>query len=181
MIRLADRLYSDAVLDLLTTISSIVPRHVSQTTLPQLFTSLPDKAPSRTAEAERIKYWRTLSFLKRLCIQSDLFEMLVVRLSTKLDLICVPATGAMVEDDHEPSAAYAHALLRTLADTFTKKVELGHADVSKYIDRLVPRLYNLHIYSAMVSNGDYLVATDPRLVSVSAEVITLVLQTTPAQ
>ena len=83
--------------------------------------------------------------------------------------------------DHEPTAAYAHSILRTLADAMAKKVELGHPDTSKYADRLLPRLFNLHIYSALVSGGDYLVATDPRLVSVSAEITSLVLQTLPAQ
>ncbi|KAI0339641.1 ARM repeat-containing protein [Trametopsis cervina] len=168
---------SDAILDLLTTVSSISPRHVSQTTLPLLFSSLPDQAPPRTADAERLKYWRTLSFLKRLCVQSDLFEMLVIRLSTKLDFICVSNDDKSLDSDQEPSAAYAHSILRTLADAVAKKVELGHADVSKYVDRLVPRLYHLHIHSSLASNDHQLIAIDPRLLSVSAEIITLVLQT----
>ncbi|KIP04531.1 hypothetical protein PHLGIDRAFT_191607 [Phlebiopsis gigantea 11061_1 CR5-6] len=173
---------SDAILSLLASVSAIAPRHVSETTLPLLFTSLPDIAPPRTAESERLKYWTTLSFLKRLCIQPDLFEMLVIRLSTKLDLICVPS-GTTLQDvpDPEPVAAYAHSILRTLADAVAKKVELDHPDVPKYVDRLLPCLFNLHMYSALVSNGDYLVATDPRLVSVSAEIVTLVLQTAAAQ
>lgn len=108
--------------------------------------------------------------------------MLVVRLSTKLDLICVPGSKIAEDtDDYEPTAAYAHSILRTLADAVAKKVELNHPDVSKYVDRLLPRLFNLHIYSALVSDGDYLVATDPRLISVSAEIISLVLQTASAQ
>ena len=108
--------------------------------------------------------------------------MLVVRLSTKLDLICVPGGSTAQEaEDHEPTAAYAHSILRTLADAVAKKVELNHPDVPKYVDRLLPRLFNLHLYSALVSDGDYLVATDPRLVSVSAEIVTLILQTATAQ
>ena len=89
---------SDAILTLLSTIASYTPRHISQTTLPFLFTSLPDRAPQRTAESERLKYWRTLSFLKRLCLQPDLFEMLVVRILTKLDLICIPGDAVMAEE-----------------------------------------------------------------------------------
>ena len=104
--------------------------------------------------------------------------MLVIRLLTKLDLVCVPGNGAVADSDHEPTAAYAHSILRTLADAVAKKAELGHPDVSKYSDRLVPRLFNLHFYSTLVSNGDYLAATDPRLISVSAEIVTAVYQTT---
>ncbi|KAH9930313.1 ARM repeat-containing protein [Fomitopsis serialis] len=156
---------SDSALDLLTTISVSAPRHL-----------FADRAPARDAQAERLKYWRTLASLTKLCKQPDLFETLVVRLLTKLDLICDDS-----DTDREPNAAYAHSILRTIVDVLDAKVELGHADVIKYIDRLVPRLYNLFIYSALMSNGTYLVATDPRLVSVAAQVITLVVQTLSAQ
>ncbi|EPT02988.1 hypothetical protein FOMPIDRAFT_1142982 [Fomitopsis schrenkii] len=170
---------SDAALDLLTTISVSAPRHVSETTLPLFFGSLPDHAPARDDQAARLKYWRTLSSLATLCKQSDLFETLVVRLLTKLDLVCDSAPAA--SGDIEPSAAYAHSILRTIADVLEAKIKLGHADVVKYIDRLVPRVYNLFIYSALVSEGALLVATEPRLVAVAARVITLVVQTLSAQ
>ncbi|KAI0333855.1 ARM repeat-containing protein [Cubamyces sp. BRFM 1775] len=174
---------SDASLDLLSTISSFAPSHVSGNTLPLLFTSLPDRAPPREAEAERIRYWRTLAYLKKLCTQPDLFETLVVRLSTKLDLLCVPASSSQDEEqqssatDLEPAAAYTHSILKTLADVLQAKIDLGHADVVKYIDRLVPRLYNLFIYSALLAEERPMVATDPRLLAISAQIITLITQT----
>ncbi|KAI0079355.1 ARM repeat-containing protein [Panus rudis PR-1116 ss-1] len=175
--------YSEGVLDLFAEISSISPRHISETTLPLLFTTLPDRAPPRSAEAERLKYWLVLAFLKKLCIQPDLFEMLVVRLSTKLDLICTPRSSesAEADGDIEPTAAYAHSILRTLADVLATKVERGHPDVQKYIDRLVPRLYHLHIYSALAVEESLAVATDHRLVAVSSEIVTLIVQTQPLQ
>ncbi|KAI0794485.1 ARM repeat-containing protein [Fomes fomentarius] len=180
---------SHASLDLLCTISSIAPSHVSGNTLPLLFASLPDRAPPREAEAERIKYWRTLASLKKLCTQPDLFETLVVRLSTKLDLLCLPSATptpsdlepnkatAEAAEDLEPAAAYAHSLLKTLADVLQAKIELGHTDVAKYIDRLVPRLYNLFIYTGLHAETRVMVATDPRLLAVAAQIITLVTQT----
>ncbi|KAI0352164.1 ARM repeat-containing protein [Trametes cingulata] len=175
---------SDAALDLLSTISAFAPAHVSGNTLPLLFASLPDRAPPREAEAERIRYWRTLAYLKKLCTQPDLFETLVVRLSTKLDLLCVPAAStddqSSNETDLEPAAAYAHSILKTLADVLSAKIDLGHADVVKYIDRLVPRLYNLFIYSALLAEDTPMVATDPRLLAVTAQIITLVTQTLSA-
>ncbi|OCH91496.1 ARM repeat-containing protein [Obba rivulosa] len=173
---------SDPALDLLREISTFAPRHVATNTLPLLFSTLPDHAPSRSAESERLKYWRTLSSLARLCEQPDLFETLVVRLLTKLDLVCIPPPGTQVaEEDHEPIAAYAHSILRTIADVLSAKVVKGHKDVMKYIDRLVPRLYHLFIYSALTSDGTYMAATDPRLVSIAAQVITLITQTLQAQ
>ncbi|EKM50673.1 uncharacterized protein PHACADRAFT_178404 [Phanerochaete carnosa HHB-10118-sp] len=176
---------SDKILELLTAVSASTPRHISQTTLPLLFAALPDTAPARTAEAARLAYWTTLAFLKRLCVQSDLFETLVVRLTTKLDLVCDSRAGPTGEgaeaEEAEPAAAYAHSLLRTLADVLTIKAQRGDTDMQKYVERLLPRLFNLHVYSALVSDGDYLVATDPRLVSVSSEIVSLVLQTAPVQ
>ncbi|EJF59029.1 ARM repeat-containing protein [Dichomitus squalens LYAD-421 SS1] len=167
---------SDVSLDLLSTISSFAPSHVSGNTLPMLFTALPDRAPPRDAEAERVKYWRTLAALRKLCTQPDLFETLVVRFSTKLDLICVPSSPIAEGEDREPSAAYAHSILKTLADVLSIKIEKGHTDVVKYVDRLVPRLYNLFIYSALASEERPMVAPDPRLLAVAAQIITLVTQ-----
>ena len=169
-------------LDLLSTISSFAASHVSSNTLPLLFTALPDRAPPRDAEAERVKYWRTLASLKKLCTQPDLFETLVVRFSTKLDLLCVPSSSspASPEEDLEPAAAYAHSILRTLADVFSAKIHQGDTDVVKYIDRLVPRLYNLFIYSALMNEDRPMAATDPRLLAVAAQIITLISQSLSA-
>jgi DNA repair/transcription protein MET18/MMS19 len=83
--------------------------------------------------------------------------------------------------DLEPSAAYAHAILTALANTLRTKVDLGHTDVPKYIDRLVSRLYNLFIYSALLSTEYRTAATDPRVIDVAAHIITLVVRTLPIQ
>lgn len=133
----------------------------------------------RDDQVARLKYWRTLASLAKLCKQPDLFETLVVRLLTKLDLIC--DTTPPASSDIEPSAAYAHSILRTIADVLEAKIKLGHVDVVKYIEKLIPRVYNLFIHSALVSDGTLLVATEPRLVAVATQVITLVVQTLPAQ
>ncbi|CAL1714198.1 unnamed protein product [Somion occarium] len=172
----------EGILELFIAISTTAPRHVTETTLPLLFSSLPDRAPPRSADADRLRVWHILAFLKKLCIQSDLFEMFVVRLSTKLDLVCTPRTAAEGEEsDVEPSAAYAHSILRTLADVLAIKVDKEHPDVAKYIDRLLPRLYHLHIYSALSAEESQAIATDERLVAVSAEIITLIMQVQTAQ
>ena len=110
--------------------------------------------------------------------------MLVVRLTTKLDLICTPKNLLPESEsetlDVEPSAAYAHSILRTLADVVGTKVDKGHPDVPKYIDRLLPKLYHLHIYSAVAIEEALAIATDARLVAVSAEIVTKVVQTQTA-
>jgi len=158
-------------LDLLTTISTIAPHHVSETTLPLLFASLPDHPPGRADATARDRYWSTLTSLTQLCTQPALFETLVVRLSTKLELLCTPASEVT---DVEPAAAYAHALLTTLANVLEKKVERGDVDVPKYIDRLVPRVCNLFFYAALADDKKNLVMTDSRLVSVASRIVNLI-------
>ncbi|KZV63176.1 ARM repeat-containing protein [Peniophora sp. CONT] len=172
---------NDDALDLLKTISTIAPGHVSQNTLPLLFSLLPDEAPTREDVAGREKYWNVLSSLSRLCEQAVLFETLVVRLSTKLDLLCSPNPSASRRDP-EPTAAYAHSILNTLSGVLEKKVERGDADVPKYIDRLVLPLLNLFIGGA-VSKDDpsNLPVTDFRLILLVSNIVNLVMQTLSAE
>lgn len=167
----------DSTLDLLSTVSTRSPMHVEGTTLPLLFSTLPDRAPPREAASERAKCWQTLAFLSKLCKQPSLFETLVVRLTTKLDLIC--GSTAHSQEDIEPSAAYAHSILLTLRNVLKDKVDLGHLDVAKYLDRLVCRLYNLFIYSVLQATGLHMVASEPRLLKTAGEIITLVVQVIP--
>ena len=101
-----------------------------------------------------------------------------MRFSTKLDLLCAPSAA---EGDAEPAAAYAHSILRTLADVLAAKIERAHADVVKYVDRLVPRLFNLFVCAALAPGGaGGSAGTDARLLAVAAQIVTLVVQTLPA-
>jgi DNA repair/transcription protein MET18/MMS19 len=128
----------------------------------------------------REKYRRGLSALSHLCVQPDLFETLVVRLSVRLSFLYAPTTAP---EDPEPSAAYAHALLSTLADVLARKVEGGDLDVPKYVDRLVPRLFNLAAYGVLAAPGSAGVTdvADPRVIGVSARLVNLVVQSLSAQ
>lgn len=107
---------------------------------------------------------------------------MVIRLITKLDLLSFPDAGqSLADDDLEPSAAYAHMILKTLAQTLGTKVKKKHADVSKYIDRLVPNLFNIFVASAFISDEREMIAIEPRLIQVAGEIITLVVQSLSIQ
>lgn len=119
--------------------------------------------------------------LSKLCVQAELFEMLVVRLLTKLELLCVsnrPGTDEAT-DDTEPVMAYIHSILSALADTLQSKVDSGHADVSKYISRLVPRLFNLFIYSAVTGNNTITIAENHRAVKAAGRIVTSIVKVSP--
>ncbi|KAK0188708.1 ARM repeat-containing protein [Armillaria mellea] len=160
-------------LKLLTTITTIAPHHVVDQTLPLLFNDLPDRPPPRDGVADRIKYRRVLTALSTLCQQPELFEVFMIRLTTRVELLC---SATDIGADLELRAAYAHAILKSIAQTMSSKVDEKHVDVTKYIDRLVPRLFNLFIYSALASDGGYVIATDLRLILVAGDIISLVTQ-----
>jgi len=162
------------------TIGEVAPQHVADQTLPLLFRSLPDSAPARDDTANRGRVWKVLAALQTLCVQPDLFENLVIRLTTKLELLCFPNSEAVVQD-LEPTTGYAHALLRTLGQTLAVKVEKKHPDVAKYADRLVPRIYNVFIYSALNWDKMAVIAVDHRLILAAAEIITLITQSISEQ
>ncbi|KAF8825853.1 hypothetical protein HHX47_DHR6000662 [Lentinula edodes] len=168
-------------LQLLVTISQKAVHHIKEQTLPLLFSMLPEDAPARDAALDRARAWRILSALNTVCRPLELFETLVIRLTTRLDLLCVPSETVPLPADREPRVAYAHSILITLHQTLLAKVDDGHADVAKYIETLVPRLFNLFIYSALVSNEVNLIATDIRLITVAGQTIGTVVQNTAAQ
>ncbi|RXW13568.1 hypothetical protein EST38_g12285 [Candolleomyces aberdarensis] len=169
---------SDGILELLSTISEVCPRQVVEQTLPILFSSLPDSAPPREAASERAQIWKTLSYLQTLCTEPELFEVLVIRLTTKLELLC-SRSGS--EADPEPSAGYAHAILKTLANTLSRKLTKNHTDVAKYLDRLVVRVFNIFVYAAFTAEGDKrpMIISDHRLLEAAALCTTSVVRSLP--
>jgi DNA repair/transcription protein MET18/MMS19 len=160
-------------LDVLSAVSQISPQILEETTLPLLFTSLPDTAPAKDAESERSKYRRILSYLSVICIHPNLFDILVIRVTTKLELIFARQEGD--GDKRECNAAYAYSLLSTLQTVLVTKVERGHVDVQKYVERFVPKLYELFFESAFGSKEGERVGTDSRLIGVAAGVVSAVV------
>ncbi|KAG8691244.1 hypothetical protein FRC11_005626 [Ceratobasidium sp. 423] len=158
-------------LEVLNVISTVAPKVVEETTLPMLFSALPDNAPPRDADAERAKYWAILSALATLCEAPTLFEVLVIRLSTKLDILCgsIPA-------DRECAAAYAHALLQTLSNVLARKSDAGHADVPKYLDRLLPALLAAVVKAAVSPTPEKEVATHVKILPTIAPIFTMVVR-----
>jgi DNA repair/transcription protein MET18/MMS19 len=84
--------------------------------------------------------------------------------------------------EREANAAYAHFILSSLSKVLSKKVEMGHTDIPKYLDRLVPRLYSFFIRAALSSEQENeMVATHPRLIHIGSRVIQQIIQMVPAE
>jgi DNA repair/transcription protein MET18/MMS19 len=165
------------VLKVLLAISQITTKPVEETSLPLLFLSLPDIAPSRDALQEHSIYRRALNSLTTLCGQPALFDTLVVRLCSKLDMLCSPIRHPL---DDEADAAYAHAILLALKDVLLVKIRDAHADIPKYIDQLAVPLYWIFIRAA-VSSAAPLASSDSRVVSIAAKIVTMIVRSLSAE
>lgn len=144
---------------------------------------LPDQAPSRDAQSKRMEYWRALCALSKLCVQPTLFETLVIRLIAKLELLCslpmspgISTGGRARNEEAESSAAYAHALLLTLANTLSAKVTKARPDpdLPKYVDQLLPHLFRLFLQAAVASEPQ--IMEDQRLLRVGARIVKLMVE-----
>lgn len=106
-----------------------------------------------------------------MCTPPSLYETFIIRLSTKLEFIFSQKDVS----DVEANAAYAHYVLLSISKSLSTKAQLGHVDIPKYMDRLLPRIYKLFIEG---QEGVALAISNyPRVVQTSGKVIKQVIET----
>ncbi|PVG04686.1 hypothetical protein CPB86DRAFT_831311 [Serendipita vermifera] len=162
------------ILALLQFISTFSPKTLEDITLPSLFALLPDQAPSKDRDDEEyVRCVHALTCLGSLCIHPDLFSILVVRLLTKIELLM----GADYQDQQttENAIGYAHALLKTLYSAALTKYNAGDPDLSKYIERFIPRLYFLFFTAAQAVSTTRPVSRSQVIVADAAGIIALIV------
>ena len=163
------------VLVLLNTITDISPTPVEELALPVLIEQLPDQPPPRDDMKAQARITNALAALRTICVHPVLFERLVIRLSAKIDLIVKTAgTEDMV-------SAYVHIILSTLSGLLGEKLEKGHGDVGKYVERLVPSLYYLFLRGTGEDENMDQVILDVKVVDGAAEIISLVVSALQAE
>ena len=82
-----------------------------------------------------------------------------------------------VEEDliqRECQVAYAFLLLHAVRSTLERKIKAKHRDVAKHFDQLVPRIFSLFTRTSVDTKD---IATDVRLISEGAAIITVMTQT----
>ncbi|WVW86641.1 hypothetical protein I302_108694 [Kwoniella bestiolae CBS 10118] len=167
------------VIESLTTISTHHPTTIESLTLPLLFHNLPDSAPSASDHIAREKYRSILSSLRELCVAPALFQTLVIRITTKLDLLSssTPQSNGGDEemgefDTRECNIAYSWDLLNTLQNVVDKKIKEKHNDLIRYFDQIVPRLFTLVVSASTTKLGDASpLFRDRRLVGIIAKLV----------
>lgn len=154
-----------AALSGLKSIAASNPTIVQNSTLPLLFHALPDSAPAADDSAAREAYRRVLKALTELCAAPALFQTLVVRITTKLDLLSTAA------GDAECTAAYAWDLLHAVRVVLDAKLGDKHVDVPKYYAEIVPRFTQLAVVAAQ--SADRPLFRDVRLLRSTADITEL--------
>ncbi|GAA6018123.1 hypothetical protein JCM8202_000190 [Rhodotorula sphaerocarpa] len=170
--------YYDAALDALVVLARRHPQAIERLTLPLLLATLPTSPLPMPGSAESDEYRRALEALAALCVPPDLFEILALRLSARLDeslaFIATPSSAEYIA-----AALYSHHLLATLRAVVQEKVKQGHVDVPKYAEGFAPRLCSMFILPTTFNeyaDGSRSVALDPRLVLDAGRVVNLVVQ-----
>lgn len=123
-----------------------------------LFHCLPDSAPPLADTTSREKYRSILKSLSELCILPSLFEALVIRVNSKVDMLATKPInsqdGESADEVRECTIAYIYDLIHTLSSVIDSKLAAKHVDVIKYYDQIIPRLYGLAISAAIPRIGD---------------------------
>lgn len=122
-------------------------RVLEESTLPVLFGMLPDRIQSGD-DQDRVKgrIRRALGSLARLCDSTDFFDMLIVRLSTKIDLVCVST------EEQEANIGYAQGLINTMIVVLEEKMTRKDRDTARY-GSLVPRLIGNVVEASLRSDS----------------------------
>lgn len=168
-----EALRSDAALDGIAVLAELHAPIIESLTLPLLFRALPDNAPSLHDPAGKSSYMRSLGALAAICDRPTLFEPLVVRLLSRLEIVC--ATDPPDTSVRSTNALYAHHLLATLRAVTVAKIKAGHRDLPNYFARAGPRLLAIFVLDS-VTHEKETVAADPRLATDAGKVLTLLVQ-----
>lgn len=168
----------DTAVNGLITVSTISPASIETLTLPILFHTLPDQAPPIVDIAARDHYRSIIASLTKLCVQPSLFETLVIRVTSKLELLSTPvASDSDISMDGEEdtqrecTVAYAYALLHCLLSVIKDKLAAKHVDLPKYFDKVTPRLFSLAISALRTEVGDEALFRDRRVLEISAKIV----------
>lgn len=169
-----------AALDGLRDIARVNPRVLEETTLPLLFARLPDRMPPGDGQ-DKVKgvVRRALGALARLCHQEKLFDMLVVKLFTKLELTC--ATPSLTSEERDGNVGYVRGLLTTVLTVLEEKVhDVSSAnELARYGATLPSRLFSLVLTGAMRVKADEEppVATDEKVIRDVGRLLTVLVRT----
>ncbi|EPQ29765.1 uncharacterized protein PFL1_02438 [Pseudozyma flocculosa PF-1] len=185
---------------------SATSKLIEEIVLPVLLEGLPERMlpsqdpESRTAgqpvdelegllDQSKASIRRSLGAISHLCVAPHLFDAVVVKLFTRLELCCVPisrSAGILGVDDtteedkpleaieeevralEEANLGYARGLILTLQTLLDEKKRRGHRDLAKYGQALPPRLVVLALSGLEAAAEADVESSSPRRLGIGA-------------
>lgn len=161
-------------LDALDSLAQSHPDFIEDISLPPLFQLLPDVAPSADDATAIAEYRVALAALATLCKLPALFETLLIRLLSRIEMLCAHTQAK--PERLQQTVAYLHNLLTTLRVVIEKKIAAGHTDIQNCASRVLHRLSGLFIGRAVLGNSGRSAALSTRLIADVGKILTLLVQ-----
>ncbi|CAG8605299.1 8685_t:CDS:10, partial [Gigaspora rosea] len=107
------------------------PKIVLDITLPIFVSKLPNIGDV-IEKGSHSNYSKILDSISKISVEPILFEALVPEILTKLDNVLSPLSSVNCD--------YTEAILQALHSLLLKKSSLGHTDISRYVETIIPHL-----------------------------------------
>ena len=176
---------SRKVLDVLAEVARKKPQLILDIALPVFLAELPDSETSETRDLVRRRkpYKAVLAALAQISSERVIFEVLLRRLFSKLDIILSSIfrfTSSLIPDSTS-SISYPHAILGTIFLILRNKAESEDADLPSYVDTLIPTLLSKVIIPAAIPGPRTRVLCSPEVVHVVSLIINVIVRTADIQ
>ncbi|CAG8738736.1 10758_t:CDS:10, partial [Dentiscutata erythropus] len=161
----------DIVLSTLKCLENIAhyrPKIVLDVALPIFVSKLPNIGDA-IDKGSHTNYSKILDSISKISVEPILFEALVPEILAKLDNVLSPLSSVNCD--------YTEAILQALHSLLLKKSSLGHTDVSRYVDTIIPHLLARCVEPTLNFNCEseqYTVFCDLRIIRVVAGIISTI-------
>jgi DNA repair/transcription protein MET18/MMS19 len=173
---------SRQVLSALADLAKTKPQLILDITFPAFLAELPDSETSekRDASIRQKKGYKTiLSALSQISSERVIFEVLLRRLFSKLDILLSRTLATQFANvDSTSSITYPHAILGTIFLVIKNKAANHDADLPSYINSVVPTLLSKVIIPAAILGPKSTVLCSREVIHVVALIVNAVVRET---
>ncbi|CAG8718188.1 16808_t:CDS:2, partial [Cetraspora pellucida] len=144
-------------LEYLGNIAHYKPKIVLDVTFPIFVSKLPNTGDA-IDKGSYTNYNKILNSVSKISVEPILFEALVPEILAKLNNALSPSSSTNCD--------YTEAILQALHTLLLKKLSLGHADISRYVNIIIPHLLAKCIEPTLRSDCEHSVFYDLRIIRV---------------
>ncbi|CAG8591106.1 1548_t:CDS:10, partial [Cetraspora pellucida] len=160
-----DQGITSPALEYLGNIAHYKPKIVLDVTFPIFVSKLPNTGDA-IDKGSYTNYNKILNSVSKISVEPILFEALVPEILAKLNNALSPLSSTNCD--------YTEAILQAFHTLLLKKLSLGHADISHYVNIIIPHLLAKCIEPTLSSDCEYSVFYDLRIIRVVAGMISTI-------